>query len=82
MTDCVKCRNGWLDCGDFECVNGVLIDIDEAHEGAQIDICYPPAPCMACEKCAAKGCTACNDTGWRGGIDNSQELLAEWRKRP
>ena len=34
---CQHCKNGFLDGRfgqDVECVNGVLIDIDEAHEGA------------------------------------------------
>lgn len=29
----------------MECVNGVLIDIDVAHEGWQRDMNYPVAPC-------------------------------------
>lgn len=45
---CKHCKNGFLDnrfgC-DVECVNGVLIDIDEYHEGWQRDLCYPVAPC-------------------------------------
>lgn len=79
---CTECRNGWLDRGDIECVNGVMIDIDEAFEGTQTDVCYPPAPCMACERCAGSGCDACNDTGWIGGKDISQELLEQWRSIP
>ncbi len=49
---CKFCNQGYFDCGgpyyfgqDVECVNGVLIDIDEAHEGWQPDVCYPLAPC-------------------------------------
>jgi hypothetical protein len=45
---CTHCRNGFLDNRfgqDVECVNGVLIDIDEAHEGWQRDVVYPVAPC-------------------------------------
>lgn len=49
MGDCKHCRNGWFDDqrfgADVECVNGVLIDIDEAHEGWQRDVVYPVAPC-------------------------------------
>ena len=49
MSQCKHCKNGWFDdqrfgC-DVECVNGVLIDIDEAHEGWSRDVCYPVAPC-------------------------------------
>lgn len=81
---CTHCRNGWLDCGDTECVNGVLIDIDVAHEGWQRDVCYPPAPCEACAKCGGSGrrgrgnCRACKGSGWRSGSDESQERLMEW----
>lgn len=52
---CTHCRNGWFNPRggeaefyfgeDVECVNGVLIDIDEAHEGWQRDVNYPVAPC-------------------------------------
>jgi len=47
--DCEHCRNGYLDGRygiDVECVNGVLIDIDRAHEGWARDTIYPPAPCI------------------------------------
>lgn len=46
--ECRDCRNGWFDGKfgqDVECVNGVLIDIDEAHEGPPPDVDYPLAPC-------------------------------------
>lgn len=45
---CSHCNNGWFDGRfgqDVECVNGVLIDIDEYHEGWQRDVAYPVAPC-------------------------------------
>jgi len=48
MTRCTHCQNGFLDNRfgqDVECVNGVLIDIDEATEGWQRDVLYPVAPC-------------------------------------
>lgn len=48
MSPCPHCRNGFLENKfgqDVECVNGVLIDIDEAHEGWQGDVNYPVAPC-------------------------------------
>ena len=51
MTDCKYCRGGFFERGskfyfgqDVECVNGVLIDIDEAHEGPS-DVEYALAPC-------------------------------------
>lgn len=47
---CKHCRSGFLDNRfgtDIECVNGVLIDIDVAHEGWARDVIYPPAPCIA-----------------------------------
>lgn len=46
--NCPHCRNGWLEGRfgvDVECVNGVLIDIDVAMEGAPRDVLYPVAPC-------------------------------------
>jgi hypothetical protein len=49
---CKHCRNGFFYRGsgfyfgqDVECVNGVLIDIDEAHEGPAMDVIRPVAPC-------------------------------------
>lgn len=47
MADCKHCISGWFDGRfgqDVECVNGILIDIDEAHEGAR-DHVHPVAPC-------------------------------------
>ena len=45
---CKHCRNGQFDNRfgeDVECVNGVLTDIDVAHEGWQRDTIFPVAPC-------------------------------------
>ena len=49
---CPHCRGGFLNIPfrqivreDVECVNGVLIDIDVAHEGWDRDVEYPVAPC-------------------------------------
>ncbi|GAA0765850.1 hypothetical protein [Brevundimonas olei] len=45
---CTHCRNGFLDNQfgqDVECVNGVLIDIDEYYEGHDPHRAYPVAPC-------------------------------------
>jgi DnaJ-class molecular chaperone len=84
---CKLCRNGFLGNRfgqDVECVRGVLIDIDEAMEGWQRDVAYPPAPCEACEKCKGSGvrtsgnCGACRGTGWKSGRDESQQRLAAW----
>lgn len=75
---CKHCQNGWLNLGDIECVNGVLIDIDEATEGWQRDTAYPPGPCNACPLCDGEGCKDCNDTGWKGSVNRSQELLSAW----
>lgn len=70
---CHHCRNGWFpgqEWGeDVECVNGVLIDIDVAHEGWQRDTVYPPAPCIAREW--GRG----YKPGWG---DECQRRLAEW----
>jgi hypothetical protein len=46
---CEHCKNGWFDnqrygC-DVECINGILIDVDVAHEGWHRDVIYPLAPC-------------------------------------
>ncbi|QEH97328.1 hypothetical protein [Gluconobacter thailandicus] len=84
--DCKYCENGWLNRGDVECVNGVLIDIDVAHEGWQRDVSYPPGPCNACQKCGGSGyldedyapCPDCKESGWNGGSDRSQALLNDW----
>ena len=49
MTDCTHCRGGWFEGRrfgeDIHCVNGVLIDIDEAYEGPALDVVRPVAPC-------------------------------------
>lgn len=70
---CTHCKNGWFEdqrfgC-DVECVNGILIDIDEAHEGWQRDVNYPVAPChpMWPKQCADEDFP-----------DDSQERLEAW----
>ncbi|MGB3844269.1 MAG: hypothetical protein WA940_00230 [Sphingopyxis sp.] len=73
-TACQHCDNGWFDGRfgqDVECVNGVLIDIDEAHDGPT-DTMYPVAPChpMWTRQCADPDGNWPNDTC---------ERLAEWR---
>lgn len=48
MADCKHCISGWFDGRfgqDVECVNGVLIDIDEWHEGHATNVVRPVAPC-------------------------------------
>jgi hypothetical protein len=66
---CRHCKNGWFDGArfgiDVECVNGVLIDIDEAHEGWSPDVIYRAAPCHP------------NPDGEGFALD-SQERLRAW----
>lgn len=92
---CPFCQNGFRG-SDVECVNGVLIDIDEAHEGWQDDVLYPPAPCHPkfCKPCNGSGrcpdgveadsddCPACEGSGYVGGDDDCQARLTEWSARP
>ena len=71
--------NGWPQ--DFECVNGVAIDIDCYVEGPW-DTCYP-APCHPhyCKACMGTGeveedggsvdCEACDGTGYTNGKNDS-----------
>lgn len=81
---CPHCSHGYFEGSETECVNGVLIDVDEAHEGWQRDVNYPAAPCEACAKCQGSGqrgrgeCRACNGTGWKSGRNESQERLEAW----
>lgn len=50
---CEFCKNGWFDPKgpgpyfgqDVECVNGVLIDIDDYMEGYDPSVVRPIAPC-------------------------------------
>ena len=45
---CQHCKNGYLANRfgqDVECVNGILIDIDEYNEGWDESIVRPVAPC-------------------------------------
>lgn len=72
MSDCPHCKNGFLGNrfgADIECVNGILIDIDEAHEGPS-DVCYPVAPCHPRWSDQQAG---------RRFSDDSRERLATWR---
>lgn len=69
---CRHCRNGFLDNqfgADVECVNGVLIDIDEATEGWQRDVVYPPAPCIA---------SKWHDGEREGWFEECQRRLSKW----
>lgn len=74
MKDCKHCQHGWFDGQPFgqdvECVNGVLIDIDVAHEGWQTDVIYPVAPCHPMWARQAAG-----DESFE---NDCQERLAEW----
>jgi len=76
VKNCRHCQNGWFPHGrfgqDVECVNGVLIDIDEAHEGAG-DVIHPVAPChpMWSKQLA--------DPDGETWDNDSIERLEEWR---
>ncbi len=88
MSNCKFCKDGFLGHrfgADYECVNGVLIDIDVASEGWDPQTDYPPAPCECCPVCGGSGheeatatCATCNGTGWRSGENESQDRLEEW----
>lgn len=89
------CQGG-LRCplgGDYECINGVCIDIDVYTEGWELDLIYPPAPCHPnrCERCSGSGeaseddanrlnrddCPGCRGTGYKGGAVDCQQRLVE-----
>jgi DNA-binding winged helix-turn-helix (wHTH) protein len=74
--------------GDLECINGIVIDVDEFTEGWDPHVNYKPAPChpLWCEPCKGTGeagpevadsddCPSCQGTGYRGGKGDSQERL-------
>ena len=73
MTKCKHCNNGHFPEQQFgqdvECVNGVLIDIDVAHDGWSPDTVYPVAPCHPKWRAQKAGRRFDND---------SQERLEEW----
>lgn len=76
MKGCKHCDNGYFGGRygqDVECVNGVLIDIDEAHDGPT-DTMYRVAPChpMWAKQLADPDGDWPNDT---------IERLAEWRSQ-
>lgn len=73
MRDCKHCRNGHFHHNgggfyfgqDVECVNGVLIDIDEFNEGHSPDLIRPVAPCHPMWKAQQRdpdGATWVNDS--------------------
>ncbi len=72
MRGCKHCQNGWFDDQrygqDVECVNGVLIDIDVAHDGWSRDTDYPLAPCHPKFKSQNR----------RGFRSDCQERLEDW----
>ncbi len=73
-SNCKHCRNGFFEGQrygqDVECVNGVLIDIDVAHEGYPRDTVFPVAPCHPMWKRQQAG-----DESW---YNDSQERLDTW----
>lgn len=76
MSDCQHCRNGYFREHRFgmnvECVNGVLIDIDEAHEG-QSDVIHPVAPCHPMWEAQSR------DPDGETWHNDSIERLSNWR---
>jgi len=77
---CTHCKNGWFDGRygeDVECVNGVLIDIDVAHEGWETDLSYPVAPCHPQWEEQAAAYEAGDDIS-----TDCQERLHEWAGTP
>lgn len=69
---CDKCEGGFLHNKygqDVECVNGVLIDIDEYMEGWDRSTNYPVAPCHPMWKRQISG-----DDSF---VNDSQERLKE-----
>lgn len=70
---CKHCQNGWFQDQrygqDIECVNGILIDIDVAHEGWPRDTDFPVAPCHPMWVKQCRGENFRNDTF---------ERLEEW----
>ena len=70
---CKHCTNGWFSQSQFgqdvECVNGILIDIDEAHDGPS-DVCHPVAPCHP---------RWADQQAGRDFPDDSIERLEAWR---
>ncbi len=74
---CKHCRGGFFDGRfgqDVECVNGVLIDIDEAHEGPS-DTVYPVAPCHPMWE---RQRTDPDAETW---VNDTCERLAAWRSQ-
>ena len=86
--DCPHCKNGWMG-SDVECVNGILIDIDEFTEGYALDVWRRPAPChpRRCTACAGTGeedggdCDTCEGSGYIGPSDYEERLLAASREQ-
>ncbi len=66
MPNCPHCQNGHFHGTDVECINGVLIDVDVAHEGWQRDVNYPAAPCGSA------------DSEWPEDDRGCQARLEEW----
>lgn len=80
---CHLASKGWPQ--DFECINGVAMDIDEWSEGFINDETRPLAPCHPgfCTSCSGTGynkdtgdCPACNGEGNTLGQNDSIARLA------
>lgn len=90
-TDCQHCRNGWFHDQrfgqDVECVNGVLIDIDVAHEGYPLDVIFPVAPCHPKWSAQKRGREFRNDSqerlaAWAAGADSEPDAMLAERTKP
>tara|TARA_B100000678_G_C18224400_1_gene508231 strand:- start:776 stop:1150 length:375 start_codon:yes stop_codon:yes gene_type:complete len=78
---------------DFECINGIAIDIDNYIEGSWDMGFVGPAPCHPhyCGSCKGTGeviedggtadCEECDGTGYTNGVDDSIERLTEHSQR-
>ena len=66
QNECLYCYNGNFHGADIECVNGVMIDIDVAHECRRTDEIYPAAPCISL------------DGKWPNGDIGCQARLDDW----
>ena len=79
--ECPHCSNGYMG-SDVECVNGILIDIDEFTEGYDPDVSRVPAPCHPgrCSACAGTGeedggdCEGCDGSGYTEVPDYVERL--------
>jgi len=76
MSEYTPCRKYFGYGHDMECVQGIIIDIDEYTEGCQTNLIRPP-----CE-CNPKRCKTCNGSGNKeyecGGIGDCPDCNCGW----